>query len=117
MFAVIVAFVIPEVFSFDMDAGETLGLSIGISIILMALYLAALFFKLVTHRGVYQPSEGGESHHEEEPEWSKGKALLILALATVAVATFLKTLCIPLKPSRTNLAGRSSLSGSSSLRL
>ncbi|MBT2679712.1 calcium/proton exchanger [Bacillus sp. ISL-35] len=87
IFAVIVAFVIPEVFAMDMNESRTLSLSVGISIILIALYLAALFFKLVTHRGVYQPkNEAGTEHHEEEPEWSKGKAITILLAATVAVA-------------------------------
>ena len=85
MFAVIVAFVIPEVFSMTMSENDTLTLSIGISIVLMVLYLAALFFKLVTHRGVYQPNEG-VSHAEEEPEWGKGKAITVLLLATIAVA-------------------------------
>ncbi|KIQ94660.1 putative calcium/sodium:proton antiporter [Anoxybacillus thermarum] len=83
-FAILVAFVIPEVFSMTMNEQKTLSLSIGISIIMIALYLAALYFKLVTHRGVYQHKEDVEEH--EEPEWSKGKAMLILALATVAVA-------------------------------
>ncbi|HWO97155.1 MAG TPA: calcium/proton exchanger, partial [Bacillus sp. (in: firmicutes)] len=50
MFAVIVAFVIPEVFSQGMPEEKTLTLSIGISIILILLYLSALFFRLVTHR-------------------------------------------------------------------
>lgn len=87
IFAVIVAFVIPEVFSMDMNESETISLSVGVSVILIALYLAALFFKLVTHRGVYQhSSEGGEQHHEEEPEWGKGKAMGILLAATIAVA-------------------------------
>lgn len=40
---------------------------------------------MVTHRGVYQHSSD-DAKHEEEPEWSKGKALLILAISTVAVA-------------------------------
>lgn len=87
MFAVIVAFVIPEVFSMKMNEGETIVLSVGVSIILIALYVAALLFKLVTHRGVYQhKEERGADHHEEEPEWGRGKAIAILALATVAVA-------------------------------
>ncbi|MGM9923609.1 MAG: calcium/proton exchanger [Bacillus sp. (in: firmicutes)] len=85
IFAVIVAFVIPEVFSQTMSDAKTMSLSIGISIIMIILYLAALFFKLVTHRGVYQHKE--ESAHEEEtPEWSKKVALIILLLSTVAVA-------------------------------
>jgi Ca2+:H+ antiporter len=85
MFAVIVAFVIPEVFAMDMNEAKTFSLSIGISIILILLYLAALFFKLVTHRGVYQHKTDVVEDHEE-PEWSKKKALIILLLSTVAVA-------------------------------
>lgn len=87
MFAVVVAFVIPEVFSMNLESSETLTLSIGISIVLIILYLAALFFKLVTHRGVYQHGDETDSHEEqEEPEWSKGKAIAVLAVATLAVA-------------------------------
>lgn len=85
MFAVIVAFVIPEVFAMTMNETKTINLSIGISVILIVLYLSALFFKLVTHRGVYQTEEG-TGHHEEVAEWGKNKAILILALATIAVA-------------------------------
>ncbi|KAB7704154.1 calcium/proton exchanger [Bacillus aerolatus] len=87
MFAVIVAFVVPEIFSMGMNESKTLSLSIGISIIMIALYLAALFFKLVTHRGVYAAqNENEETEHHEEPEWSKGKAIGVLLLATLAVA-------------------------------
>ncbi|QGQ44244.1 calcium/proton exchanger [Metabacillus sediminilitoris] len=85
MFAIIVAFVIPEVFSMGMPETKTLSLSIGISVILIVLYLAALLFKLVTHRGVYQHKTDVVEEHEE-PEWSKKKALIILLLATIAVA-------------------------------
>lgn len=85
MFAVIVAFVIPEVFAQGMPEDKTLTLSIGISIILILLYLSALFFRLVTHRGVYQHKSDQVEEHEEA-EWGKGKALAILAVATLAVA-------------------------------
>ena len=87
IFAVVVAFVIPEIFSMTMSDRETLNLSIGISIIMILLYLAGLFFKLVTHRGVYvtERSESENAEHEE-PDWSKKKALLILLVATLAVA-------------------------------
>lgn len=89
IFAVIVAFVIPEIFSQDMNEATTMSLSVGISVILIVLYLAALFFKLVTHRGVYQHTERGietSEHEEEEAEWGKKTALGILLGATVAVA-------------------------------
>jgi len=85
VFAVIVAFVIPEIFSMSMNETKTLQLSIGISVIMIILYLAGLFFKLVTHRGVYMQEENVETEHEE-PEWSKRKAVTILLLATLAVA-------------------------------
>ena len=87
IFAVIVAFVIPEVFSMTMNSEKTLSLSIGIAIILIALYLAGLFFKLVTHRGVFSSTDEPETETEKElPEWTKRKSILILLLATVVVA-------------------------------
>lgn len=85
MFAVIVAFVIPEIFSLKMTGDKTFSLSIGIAVIMILLYLAVLFFKLVTHRGVYHSTQESQEEHEE-PEWKKGKAMVILALATIAVA-------------------------------
>jgi Ca2+:H+ antiporter len=86
MFAVVIAFLIPEVFSMELEKAETITLSTGISIILIVLYLAALFFKLVTHRGVYQHDKETEGHHDEEPEWGKGKAIAVLFVATLIVA-------------------------------
>ena len=88
IFAVIVAFVIPEVFTNTMNDQDMMIVSVGISIILIVLYLAALLFKLVTHRGVYQSHEDNSqtTHEKEEPEWGKMQAIGILALATVAVA-------------------------------
>ncbi|WP_010677796.1 calcium/proton exchanger [Bacillus timonensis] len=88
IFSVILAFVIPEVFSMDMNDTDTFTLSVGISVILILLYLAALFFKLVSHRGIYQEDSAQvakENEEHEEPEWGKWKALIILALSTVAV--------------------------------
>ncbi|MRX73656.1 calcium/proton exchanger [Bacillus lacus] len=85
VFAVLVAFVIPEVFAMEMNEQRTFSLSIGISIILIGLYMAALFFRLVTHRGVYQHKTDAVDEHEE-PEWSKKTATIVLLLATVAVA-------------------------------
>lgn len=87
IFAVIVAFVIPEIFSMSMDEKQTITLSIGVSILLIALYLAGLFFKLVTHRGVFSSNDQEkESEEKEQAEWSRGKAIVILLLSTVAVA-------------------------------
>jgi Ca2+:H+ antiporter len=85
IFAIIVAFVIPEIFSTSMNESKTLTLSVGISIILIALYLAGLFFKLVTHRGIFSASDKAVEE-EEIPEWTKKKSIIILILSTLAVA-------------------------------
>ncbi|MEW4286408.1 calcium/proton exchanger [Priestia koreensis] len=85
IFAVIVAFVIPEIFAQRMPEDKTLTLSIGVSIVLIILYLAALLFRLVTHRGVYQHKNDVSEEHEE-PEWGKLRAIMVLLLSTVAVA-------------------------------
>lgn len=87
IFAIIVAFVIPEVFSVGMGDVSKLNLSIGISIILILLYVAALYFKLVTHRGVYQPNKCHPACGKKmEPEWSGKVATIVLFAATIAVA-------------------------------
>jgi Ca2+:H+ antiporter len=87
-FGVLVAFIIPEVFAGEIDGDKQMVLSAGISIILILLYIAARFFKLVTHRGVYSRQDDGQASalEEEEPEWGKGKAIIVLALSTLAVA-------------------------------
>lgn len=87
VFAVFIAFVIPEVFSGELSDAKQMTLSVGVSIVLIVLYLLALFFKFVTHRGVYH-TENCESDHcePEAPEWTKGKAIAVLGLATIAVA-------------------------------
>ncbi|WP_040224963.1 calcium/proton exchanger [Bhargavaea cecembensis] len=85
VFAIVVAFMIPEIFSQGMGERGTIRLSIGISIIMIALYLAGLFFKLVTHRGFFAGSDKADAE-EEVPEWTKGKSIIVLLVATLAVA-------------------------------
>lgn len=86
IFAVIVAFVFPEVFAHEIGDENTLVLSIWVAVIMILLYSAALFFKLVTHRGVYQSKNDEEEATDEVPEWGVGKATLILLGLTAAVA-------------------------------
>lgn len=87
IFAVIIAFIIPKVFTQTTNNHDTMVFSIGVSVILIILYIAALLFKLVTHRGVYANEETDQANQEEEvPEWGKMKAIIVLAVATIAVA-------------------------------
>lgn len=53
---------------------------------MILLYVAALYFKLVTHRGVYQPNNAAQTEEEEEPEWSGKVATIVLFAATIVVA-------------------------------
>lgn len=56
-------------------------LSLGVSIVLILVYAANLFYTLVTHRDVF---EGDES--DEHATWSLARALGVLALAVAVVA-------------------------------
>ena len=90
MFAIIVAFVIPEVFSIGMAEERQFVLSIGISIVMILLYVAALYFKLVSHRGVYvAKQEIAEGKQRRKKKHQSGRGSLprrFYSLATIAVA-------------------------------
>lgn len=77
-------------------------ISFGMSICMILIYIANLYFSLITHKAIFETDTfaldasfgeigSGTAVHEEETEeeeakWSLGKALGILALATVAIA-------------------------------
>lgn len=89
LFAIVIAFVFPYIFSDKVEDADTQIMSIVISVILILIYLAGLFFKLVTHRGVFKSSsqeENEKNQAEEEPEWNLWIAIVILLASTIAVA-------------------------------
>jgi Ca2+:H+ antiporter len=86
IFSVFGAFLLPAIFATELESSQELTLSIGISVILILVYLGGLYFKLVSHRGVYNDPNAENHDEKEEAEWTKKKALTILALATVGVA-------------------------------
>lgn len=86
VFSVVVAFIVPEVFSFRLSDKETMSLSIWIAVIMIVLYFAGLFFRLVTHRGVYQHKTDKQNEQNEEPEWSKITSIIVLIITTLGVA-------------------------------
>jgi Ca2+:H+ antiporter len=68
-------------------------LSLAISIVLFLTYLGTLYFSLVTHKDLFvgEAIQGAahEVGHEEEESgehWSKGKAIVVLLIATAFVA-------------------------------
>ncbi|GAW29981.1 MULTISPECIES: calcium/proton exchanger [unclassified Carboxydocella] len=79
--------VIPAVFMYSAHqphSDRAVQLSIGVAVALFLVYLAALFFSLVTHREILAPV--CEVEEENEPCWSLRKSITILAGATVLVA-------------------------------
>ncbi|MGH9830952.1 MAG: calcium/proton exchanger, partial [Blastocatellia bacterium] len=56
-------------------------LSLGVAIVLIAVYVANLIYTMVTHRDLFSAGE-----HFERPTWSLAKTLLVLGGATVFVA-------------------------------
>jgi Ca2+:H+ antiporter len=61
-------------------------MSIAVSVVLLATYLAGLLFSLKTHKDLFNPvhDEEGEEHAHGEP-WSVRRAVIMLAIAGLAV--------------------------------
>lgn len=65
------------------EAGRAQALSLWVAGTLILVYLAGLLFSLRTHQSFFTT---GEELDEEPPRWKKRMALIVLALATAAVA-------------------------------
>jgi Ca2+:H+ antiporter len=82
----VVALVLPALFhAFHPEQAARLSelrMSEAVSVILLLTYGLSLLFTLRTHRCLFW----SESHPPEGPLWGRGKATLVLALATAAVA-------------------------------
>ncbi|GGE36538.1 calcium/proton exchanger [Pullulanibacillus camelliae] len=99
MFAIIVAFVFPFIFSMKMPSHNIQLLSTVIAIVMIFIYLFSLLFRLVTHRGVYvSKEEVKEDEQAETPEWSGLKAVIVLAVTTLIVAYISEHLVDTIKP-------------------
>ena len=58
-------------------------MSVGVSLVLLATYVAGLYFSLRTHKDLFNPEHGEEDHVGEH--WSVRKSVIALALAGIAV--------------------------------
>jgi Ca2+:H+ antiporter len=82
-----VGLIIPALFHLtasDRGVAVERELSLEISVVLFAIYVMSLVFSLRTHRHVYTGDEHGTS--QDEKPWSRGRAIVALAIATVLVA-------------------------------
>jgi Ca2+:H+ antiporter len=73
---------LPDVTARDINLEHEL--SIGVSFILMATYLAHLVFSLITHNNLFNPDN--DEVHDDRDRWSARTATIILIVATVLVA-------------------------------
>jgi Ca2+:H+ antiporter len=73
-------------------------LSLGVSIVLIVVYVSNLFYTLVTHRDVFE-----STHQQGQPTWSLRKALAILAAATIVVAVEAELVSSALEPTGASL--------------
>src|SRR5262249_59216455 len=58
-------------------------LSLAIAVVLFVTYFCVLGFSLRTHKHLFQ---GAEEHEDKGRQWSRGKAITILLIATAFVA-------------------------------
>jgi len=84
LFLAVIALIIPAIFlQTAPQAGQSIieKLSVAVAILMIAVYLSSLLFTLKTHKHLYAEEVG-----KFEAKWSKGKSILILLIATLAVA-------------------------------
>ncbi len=86
-----IALIIPTVFHLTSSASPSgwspvmeQRLSLAIAIILFVTYFCVLWFSLRTHKSHFQSA--GDSSDEKGGHWSRGKAIIILVIATAFVA-------------------------------
>ncbi|MQB01558.1 MAG: calcium/proton exchanger [Actinobacteria bacterium] len=94
----VVALMMPALFALTPEANffRTEAVSVGVSIVLIVTYGLALLFSLKTHKRFFGDTHG---HAEAEtPKWSTGRALGMLAGATVFVAIMSEFLVGALEP-------------------
>lgn len=97
MFALVVSFVLPYLFSYRLNGYKMQILSTSFAILMIVIYLLAMMFKLVTHKGVFRGIQNFDED-EEEAEWGAGKSMLILAIATVLLAYISENLVSVIEP-------------------
>jgi Ca2+:H+ antiporter len=87
MLLAVVALFIPALFARSFTSKETDELSITVAIILIVAYVLWLLFSMITHKDeLSDTAVADEDANAHEMNWSRGKSVLFLVLATVMVA-------------------------------
>ena len=61
-------------------------LSLGVSVVLIAVYLANLVYTLITHRDVFKSAKKEKDEDEDEKQWSTWMAIGVLVIGTALTA-------------------------------
>ncbi|MGI8494111.1 MAG: calcium/proton exchanger [Pyrinomonadaceae bacterium] len=61
-------------------------LSLGVSVVLIIVYLANLVYTLITHRDIFESAKKEKSVDENEQKWSVWTAIIVLIIATAFTA-------------------------------
>lgn len=99
MFLAVVAMTIPDLFHVSLgDAAlpKMHALSVGISIVLLFIYVLSLIFALRTHTHLYAAESDGDE--ADLPPWSQKRAMLTLLAATVGVVLMAEFLVKSIEP-------------------
>ncbi|MFK8328692.1 calcium/proton exchanger [Pseudomonas sp. BJa5] len=78
-------------------------LSLYISLVLLLVYGLFLVYSLITHKNLFAGDPGAVHDPHQAPDWSTGKALLVLAAATVMIAWISEILVAAIEPSARQL--------------
>jgi len=90
MVIAIVGMTIPAMFFYTGGSAAALeNVSVGVSVLLLAVYALAMVFSLHTHKHIFNPLAHEETIHAH---WSRGKAMLVLGLAAALVAVMSQVL-------------------------
>ena len=90
MVIAIIGMTIPALFFYTGGTEAAMeNVSIGVSVLLLAVYAMAMVFSLHTHKHIFNPLAEDEAVHAH---WSKGKAVLVLGLAAALVAVMSEVL-------------------------
>src|SRR5262245_50285767 len=99
------ALIVPAIFhraTRDMTTAETRDLSIWVAVLLFIVYLASLFFTLVTHKHLFQGEESDDRAAAQTSGvmqvWSKRRSISVLVAVTVVLAIVSEMLTDALEP-------------------
>jgi Ca2+:H+ antiporter len=98
----IIALAVPSFFSQSIEAVNHAGveyLSIGVAIVMIVVYGLSLLFSFQTAGTPHDSTEA----HDHEPEWSVRRSLVVLTVATVAIAFLSELLVGAVEPVVTEL--------------